>query len=309
MDSLDFRQSPGGVTLSRHQTSYYSQPEEFLDPRLFDQNRRMRPEMRDELHGMVMGHLSSRYRNPEEWAHAWVAGSGASYQWAANRSPGDLDVLVGVDYPTFRARNPELAGLGDKEIATHINQHFQPLAQTTKNWHGYEATFYNNPGSEDIRAIKPYAAYNLGEDKWDVHPDPRPMQPNYVPQAEADKAKAVAILDRYNDARAALMRRDLSPGVRDQHSRVFSEAVRQGAALFDDIHNGRKDAFTFGTGYADPANARWQAGKENGVVFAMKALKDFLSGSEEAIETAMYGVTLPDTDTLLLRSMVATEDR
>jgi hypothetical protein len=42
----------------------------------------------------------------------WLAGSAVSYQWSAAREPGDLDVLIGVDYIQFRKAHPEYKRTG-----------------------------------------------------------------------------------------------------------------------------------------------------------------------------------------------------
>lgn len=310
-DGLDLHATPEDVQLRRRQTSYFSTPETDLDPRLFE-GRKMRPDVRQELSSLVHNHLREHYRDPGVWAKTWVAGSAASYQWSADRQPGDLDVLVGVDYPSFRMSNDKYVRLGDHEISQHINDTFRThLAPKTTNWRdSYEVTFYNNPGSHDIRAIKPYAAYSLDNDAWDVEPDPTPYRPNHNPQVERDRQRALTILQGYQTARDALERTDLSTQVRERHIQALAGYLEQGSALFEDIHSGRSSAFgPGGKGYADPANHRWQANKENGVVPALKLLHDFLSDSSAASQVRQYGVTLPDVDALILRSMVLIDDR
>lgn len=310
-DGLDYHRTPEDVQLRRGQTSYFSTPETDLDPRLFHEHK-MLPDVREELSGLVMGHLGRHYQQPEKWAKAWLAGSGASYQWSADRHPGDLDILVGVDYPQFRMTNDKYVRLGDDEIAEHINDSFRKhLTPTTTNWRdSFEVTFYNNPGSHDIRAIKPYAAYNLMSDDWDVHPDPTPYKPSFNPQVERDRQKALDILRRYKASRDALGRRDLDTPGRERHIAAMGESLQQASALFEDIHEGRSWAFRpGGLGYADPSNFRWQANKANGVVPALKMLHDFVNDNEAAQQIRQYGVVLPDVDSLILRSMVLADDR
>jgi hypothetical protein len=151
----------GSVNISEATTSYFSNPEKELDPILF-QGQTVKPWIRNSLLRMVKDCLDTAYRSQESWATTWLAGSGVSYQWKVQRSPADLDVLIGVDYLTFRRSNPEYTQLSDTEISKMLNDDFRTkLMPNTTNWEGYEVTFYVNPGATDIRVIKPYAAYDL----------------------------------------------------------------------------------------------------------------------------------------------------
>ena len=87
-------------------TSYFSKPEESLDPKLFD-GTHLKGWVRNGLLHLLFDFLREEYRHPDLWAHVWIAGSGVSYQWSAAREPGDLDVLIGIDYLQFRRANPE----------------------------------------------------------------------------------------------------------------------------------------------------------------------------------------------------------
>lgn len=291
--------------LSPRSTSYFSEPEKNLDPSLFN-GRSMHPEIRQELHDHLFGHLRGHYQEPEQWTHAWVAGSAVSYQWAADRSPGDLDVLVGIDYPMFRGSNPKYVRLSDNEISAHITEGFrQHLTPKTTDFHGFETTWFSNPGSTDIRAIKPYAAYDFLNDQWAVEPDPKPYRPAYHAKAEADRQKTLSVLNRYHDAYRSLNNAALSPVVRQTYQRQMRDAMEQASALFTEIHDGRRDAFApWGEGYADPANFRWQANKANGVVTALKLLHDAFVQEGLEDEIRRYGVRLPDQSDLILRAMV-----
>ena len=294
--------------LTPRSTSYFSEPEKSLDPSLFD-GRSMHPHIRQELRDHLFGHLSKHYNAPEQWTNAWVAGSAASYQWAADRSPGDLDILVGIHYPNFRAMNPAYVRLSDGEISAHITEGFREhLTPKTTDFHGFEATWFSNPGSTDIRSIKPYAAYDFLNDRWAVDPDPRPVRPAYHAKAEHDRQRTLTVLQRYDEAFRALNNPSLSPAVRDKYQRQMGDAMEQASALFTEIHEGRRDAFApWGQGYADPANYRWQANKANGVVPALKLLHDAFVQQGLEDEIKRYGVRLPDHNDLVLRAMVVTD--
>jgi hypothetical protein len=158
------------VALEPSETSYFSAPAAGLDPRLFRDNRLIGT-VRNGILSILFDHLRRHYYNPDAYIHAWLAGSGVSYQWAANRTPGDLDCLVGIDYIAFRRSNTKFAGLSDQEIASMFNEDFRnELYPLTENYlDSFELTFYVNVAS-DIRTIKPYAAYSLTDDDWTVEP-------------------------------------------------------------------------------------------------------------------------------------------
>jgi hypothetical protein len=119
---------------AQNPTSYFSAPSSTLDPELFDGNR-LKPQVRNALLELVYSFLGKHFTNPQSWAEPWIAGSGASYQWAAAREPGDLDILVGVDYVAFRRTNPRYQGLSDKEISEDINEKFRTELQPhTERW-------------------------------------------------------------------------------------------------------------------------------------------------------------------------------
>lgn len=296
------------VSVSPSETSYFSAPSDRLDPEIFD-GQRMRPDVRDELHGLVMGHLAGRFRHPERWARAWLAGSGASYQWSAHRDPGDLDLLVGMDYPAFRQHNPQYTGLSDTEISRHVTQGFREhLQPRVNNWRGhYEVTAYVNPHSTDIRAIHPYAAYDLGADSWTVPPAPG-QRAEHDPagdfRAQQDASDAQRIAGDYNEARQAyLASRD--PARRINAHRALMNALQAGSALFEEIHHGRRAAFgDMGSGYSDPANYRWQAGKETGAVGALRQMADVLAAIREDDEISLYHRVLPSASDATIAALL-----
>ena len=112
------------------------------------------------------------------------------------------------------------------------------------------------------------------------------------------------ILSRYSKALTAIGSATTDHARRNAES-ALRLAVEQGSALFEDIHSGRKAAFSpEGQGYSDIANYRWQAGKSAGTVQALKKLKDISTRSRKEYEQSTYGMELPTTDTLIRRTML-----
>lgn len=297
-----------GVALFPSSTSYFSQAAGSLDPALFDGDH-LKPWVRSKLLGMLMAHLVHHYNSPERWTRAWVAGSGVSFQWEASRSPGDLDVLVGVDYPAFRASNTDYVGLSDAEISRDINESFNTdLTPFTRDWHGYEVTFYSNPWATDITAINPYAAYDLDRDEWTVPPDPRQHAPHvraWEDRAQRDHDMANDIVRRYSQALTDV-RSASNPAYRVNAERRLNLSMDEAIDLFDQIHRGRKQAFSpMGTGYADWGNYRWQAGKASGVVSALRQIKDYRDAVDREQVAETYGVELPTSEVLTRRAALA----
>lgn len=276
-------------------TSYFSETAKTLDPTLFD-GRHLRPWVRQGIMALLDGLFNREYRHSEIWAHPWLAGSGVSYQWSAARHPADLDCLVGVDFIQFRKANPEYMGLLDTEIADMINEMFRSTLQpTTEDWHGYELTFYVNVNSTDIREINPYAAYSLKYDEWTVPPDPTqsaPVNREWEVAADQDTASAKQIHMRYT---AALQEYQNShnDALRRNAEVKMSAAKQQAEALFSEIHENRRQAFSMtGAGYYDFNNYRWQAGKRSGAVQTLREVKDHFAEK----------IDVPSTTTLIRRA-------
>jgi hypothetical protein len=295
----------GSVTVAESTTSYFSKPETELDPTLFD-GVHIKAWVRNAILRMLHGFLETTYRNSEAWATTWIAGSAVSYQWHVQREPGDLDVLIGVNYEVFRKTHPEYQGLTDNEVSKMLNEDFRTgLMPHTKNWEGFEVTFYVNPGATDIRVIKPYAAYDLTHNEWTVSPDPQAQgkeQPVWEQAALRDHQKTIEIVSRYSTASAALESAQ-NPAARRNAEHQLLTSLEQATALWEDIHGSRKRAFSqSGEGYGDFYNYRWQAGKRLGTVAALRRLKEYLDSFKETVESETYGVTLPDTQTLIRRA-------
>lgn len=106
-------------------------------------------------------------------------------------------------------------------------------------------TAFVNPGSYDIRAIKPYAAYDLIEDGWIVHPPVLPADwgPDKFAPEVWQHFDQIA-----REAEGVLAIPD--PAARHQAC----------VALFDRLHTWRQLAYTeHGKGWLDLGNVYWQA--------------------------------------------------
>jgi hypothetical protein len=292
------------VGISPGSTSYFSDPSETLDPRLFE-DKTLRPWVRKGVTDILFDFLLRHFDRPEAWTTVWLAGSGVSYQWAAAREPGDLDCLVGIDYPTFRRTNPKYVRLSDLEISQIFNEGFSnEVMPATSNWHGFELTYYVNP-STDIRDINPYAAYDVTHNEWTVEPDITPVPPYsraWEASAHRDYEQSVEVVNRYSNALDSV-RRAVNPAHRVSAEARLRAAVEQASALFDDIHAGRKIAFSrIGAGYADFNNYRWQAGKRSGAVQALRRIHDYATEARKSADAETYGVELPDSSVLIRRA-------
>jgi len=293
------------MSFSGAPTSYFSAPSPTLDPQLFE-GRTVKSWVRQGILTLLYDFLEKYYRHPELWSHAWLAGSGVSYQWSAARQPGDLDCLIGVDYVQFRKANPEFAGLSDTEISMDMNEYFRSSLQPqTADWNGYELTFYVNPGATDIRSIHPYAAYDLKYNEWTVTPDPAahaPYHPDWESAVESDSRTAHQAYIRYTQALSDLKLSNNDAARRNAETRLMG-ALQQGSALFDEIHENRSAAFSpSGEGYSDFHNYRWQAGKRTGSIQLLRSMRDYSSNMKTEQVSSTYGIELPTADTLVRRA-------
>lgn len=292
------------VDIEPSETSYFSAHEGILDPRIF-RDQRLISSVRSGILATLYGFLNQHFTSPESWTNVWLAGSGVSFQWSAHRDPGDLDCLIGINYPVFRQSNVYFKGLTDKEIAGMFNEILrEKLWPLTENYlDSFELTFYVNVQA-DIIKIRPYAAYSLTADAWTVQPVgvASNIPKEWESKAEREHQMAFDIISKYQSALNNIT------AAKSQEARISAEfalklAVAQGSALFEDIHTGRSQAFSeHGKGYSDYANYRWQYGKEIGVVQALKKLKDVESETRKEVETRLYGGELPNVATLIRRA-------
>ena len=168
----------------------------------------------------------------------------------------------------------------------------------------FEVTFYVNNDATDIRSINPYAAYDLTHDEWTVFPSAHVAPTNKIWEqaAQRDRSMAMSIVGRYSQALTTMQGAKNDPARRSAES-ALQQAMQQGSALFEDIHHGRKYAFSqSGKGYDDFHNYRWQAGKSMGTIGALKKLHDYLTAVKESQEKETYGMELPSTRTLIRRA-------
>jgi len=259
-------------------SGYFSEPSDRLDPDLFT-GMDLKEPVRTGLLNLLYSDLENDigFREPWNWTSAWVAGSGASYQWGN----GDLDVLFGVDFPGFLADNPQFPRLSEHEVASYTDKMLRQKSwPKTRNVtiggskKKYEITFFWNPGvSDDISVIHPYAAYDLVMDRWDVEPSGLPGDPHSLyPKEWYDFADS--------DYRQALSIENMS---RTGGSLGQVQASRAARTLWEGIHGGRQAAFSEqGRGYGDFHNFRWQRAKETGTVDILRGLMDTDTEPEES---------------------------
>lgn len=308
--------------IGRGASSFFSRPTRDFDPAVLDNaTGTVRPDVRHWILTELYGFWEGRYRAARAWSTAWIAGSGLTHQWSASRAvgePGDLDVLIGVDFPRFYAANPRFRQIPEADMADRFNDEFragidQRTAAANLNGTVYEVTFYVNPNSADIRTIHPYAAYDLTHDAWTVHPpelpedwDPEHTLPGeWFGQFERERGDAAVIL---GEARrhAGELRHTRNEAETRNSATLLHDAVRRGVALFDSIHGDRHQAFgRGGSGYADYYNVRWQAHKRDGVVQALHHLKDLWTAAHaDAAQRCYDGVILDARHALTLASLV-----
>jgi len=293
------------VFATPNETSYFSEPSSGLDPKLFD-GMSLKPWVRNTVLRLLFDELATMYQDPHRWISAWLAGSGVSYQWEASREPGDLDCLVGINYVTFRRYNSDYAGLSNEEIAAMFNESFsKDIMPNTKNWEGYELTYYVNPQS-DIRDINPYAAYDLIHDEWTVEPVKNqnpPYSRTWEQRVVKDRETGAELLDRYRKALHEMKAAGNNPATLVNARRRLEMAVDQAADFYEEIHKGRKVAFSkVGAGYSDFNNYRWQSGKQSGIIQALREIKDYRDEAKKSGDVETYGVELPSANVLIRRA-------
>lgn len=223
-----------------------------LDHRLWNSDEKLKPEVRSYILHSITVMWSGKYKDWSKWAKIYFAGSEAS-EWTSDTLEGnnDFDVLIGVDYAKFRQANPGYDHLSNLEITDLMNQGFRDYNGPTMltidgvEYGPFDRTTYVNVGFDDhgtydLRVIKPYAAYDVGADKWLVKP---PHLPHW---SLHDLPDAVQKVLRATDS---LARRTLKL--------PEPERTQQGAALFDAWHTDRSRAFgPNGEGWYDIANLR-----------------------------------------------------
>lgn len=244
-----------GTTVSDHPVTPYARVHKWLpkgkywgpnsdhnDQRLFDGDH-LRPEVSHDVMARV-GSSLSRYKGWPTWTKVYFAGSEAATWEPFN---GDFDILIGIDWPVFRKDNPKVTGT-DAVIAQEM---------TDDLWHHtnvkdfyfdlddghrvgpFDRTFFVNPVAWDIKAIHPYAAYDVSDDTWAVKPlrVPTDWSAASLPESYWTYAEAMA------------------KAVRAIGTLPAEERHRMAANLWEEIHTHRSDAFADGGhGLYDLAN-------------------------------------------------------
>lgn len=242
-----------------------------LDPDVFDAQERMRPYVRQTLLALLACFWDGMYPDWASWSKVYLSGSLASYWWhnkdtdilvgidyphliqahpefalmsetaACSRLNADLRPLVALtgtfSFPPADDLINVAQALGCQSVSAlgsiqHIYQALAP-AETPEGLNGAEVTYYVNDHSYDISFLNPYAAYDISEDKWALHPSrfdklwgPKQYALDFWLNAAdvADEIKAAAVIK--------------DPAVRQEDAR----------AIYDRIHSGRHDAFSPGGG-------------------------------------------------------------
>lgn len=276
-------------------SSYFSTPSNILDPHLFDGDH-LYPHVRETINNLLFSYLDTQYNNARSWTMVWLAGSGISYQWAADRGNGDLDILFGIDYSQFVTDNPQFEYMSIPEIAEVIDNDLKESLWPSTSAvefpiesvpHGpvqfYEMTFFLNPyvtnDPDSIIGIHPYAAYNVTEDGWTVKPmkgtsltGSHPAE--YERKAADNLLQAQQLVSRHQHLKK-LAATELGPR-QINHIGSLALVTQEIKNMFDEIHLGRKNAFSSqGEGYGDFYNYQWQAAKRDGIV---RAFNEILNG-------------------------------
>ncbi|MFJ1700342.1 hypothetical protein ACIOHC_35725 [Streptomyces sp. NPDC088252] len=297
-------------------SGYFSKPRKNLDPALFDAAYDMHPAVRAHILTTLYQFWTKRgYREPGTWATTWLAGSGASYQWAGDRGhgDGDLDILVGIDWDTFYLTNPLWSGVGLNQIIDRMDDELRHLlwprtAHTKFGGRTYEVTYFANKNSSDIRDINPYAAYNVTDDVWTVRPNPAtaydadPGDAQWYANVTRDLEAAVIIRARVTKILGDLQY--LDGAYWTNAMTMLATEVNYAVGLMNEIHGNRHKAFEkpLGNGYWDFNNWRWQADKRNGVVGVLAAIERAHRDAEEASQTVVHGGVLATADDLTIRA-------
>lgn len=291
--------------LPQGHSGYFSPPSDILDPDIFD-GMKLKTEVRDRIIGNLGQWFSANgYHVTWSALHLWLTGSGASYQWAADRGNGDLDIMVSIDIVPFIESNPAFTGWGESDLAAHLTDQMRatlwPVTEHEQfGEKTYEVTYYWNAGTgDDIRHIHPYAAYDLKLQRWDVKPPALPADPrtlydaSWFEAADADAHVAKELTRLISQEMSALNAARLGSAAAQNASSHIIRLSAQARALYDEIHVGRHGAFTDqGTGYGDFRNFRWQRAKESGAAEQLRAMASFADDVRQQLD-APFGTIEP----------------
>ena len=129
-----------------------------------------------------------------------------------------------------------------------------------------------------------------------------PYSKMWEPLVSKDTDLGKTFIDRYaaalNEVRSAT-----NPAHRVNAETRLKDAMAQASSLYEDIHSGRKIAFSkIGSGYSDYNNYRWQSGKRSGIVPALKKIKEISDLHQKAEQQGTYGMELPTASQLIRRT-------
>ena len=231
----------GGYPLP--QGAQFSKQHQTLDPDIFTSTEVMRPEIREWALAKVNAFWQPRYGSWWEWANLYLAGSTASYWWSGDL---DFDLLVGISSVKLHQAHPELP-TEQQALCDHFNvelrEGFNAEAVLVPGHHEpYSLTADCNPGSYDIRAIEPYAAYSISDDRWAVHPAklPKTFSARSMPRSFWETVGAMA-----DHIKAVLAEEE-------------PERTEHATELLGQLHHGRQLAYSrAGTGVFDQRQVTW----------------------------------------------------
>jgi hypothetical protein len=289
-------------------SSYFSTPSDTLDPALFQSwDNQIKQEVRRPLINAVESSLNEAgLKAPVYWLNLWITGSAISYQWNADRGNGDLDVQIGINRERFIEANPVFRGVDIHTVANSIDSYLKEtlwpkMSQAVFDGKTFEVTFFwDYYVSDDINTIHPYAAYDLLKDQWVVRPPSLPVDPEslypkeWFDSVKEDEFSAARILSVHSDAS-----RELAAYVPGSGNYINAQSRvnlmnAQAKSLYDDIHIGRRQAFTgHGKGYSDYNNFRWQAAKRAGIISNLLDVihavpKSDIKSADESLQEAMF---------------------
>jgi hypothetical protein len=307
-------------------SSFFAKPDQRLDPHLFlrmSGDYRLWPEVRSWILTTLYEFWAQKgYKNPQHWSRVWIAGSGVTYQWNAARSvgePGDLDVLIGVNFPGFWTDNPVFHGLGEQAQSEYFNDQFRSeldlrTAHTNFGGQTYEVTFYVNPSGWNILDINPYAAYNVSADNWTVRPpdlasdwDPERVLPqDWWASFAADERRSVSLTHQFNSLTHELRQFQMGDPRWINTATALHHVIWEAASLFNDIHTRRHDSFQpGGGGFLGFSNVRWQTAKRDGYLHNLHTLKDLWTSAHATTSMDCLGrVPLDAAHALMLAMLV-----
>lgn len=204
------------------------------DQRLFEGDR-LRPEVRKDILDRVGDVLGAHYTGWEDWTRVYFAGSEAAKWQPFN---GDFDILIGIDWRKFHEENPDREEYPDAGIAAGMTDHFwyDEGGNVDDYWFTlkdgrkvgpFDRTFFVNANAWDIRNLKPYAAYNVTDDEWAVHPleVPADWDATHLPESYWTYAESLL-----HEIRAIGQLPD-------------EERHRMASNLWEELHTHRSDAF------------------------------------------------------------------